>query len=140
MSGPVRVVLVRPWSDRRGGAGCCGGDAAHGVCLERPSESPGHDDSHLLGETYRRLRTELGDRVDVQVASAGNTAYLVPSSFLAVRRRQGLWAGVRAALSSTAHGAVLVDGERIGDLDDLGADGVLKAVAVRLGQAPLGTT
>ncbi len=132
MSEPVRVVLVRPWSDRRGGAGCCGGDAAHGVCLERTAASTGHDDSHLLGLTYQRLRAELGDAVDVQIVSAGNTAYLVPATFRAVRRRRGTWAALRAALTSTAHGVVLVDGDRLGDLAELGSDAVLRAVVGRL--------
>ena len=64
----------------------------------------------------------------MQVVDAANTAFLLPWAFRAVRRRAGLAAGLRAALAATTAGAVLVDGERVGRLDELGPEGVLAAL------------
>ncbi len=80
-----------------------------------------------VAAAWRRLR-EQRPRVDVQVVDAGNTAWLLPWSFREVRRRFGTAAGLRAALRSTTAGAVLVDGVRVGRLEELGPDGVLAAV------------
>ncbi len=127
----VQVVLVRPWTDGRGGGGCCGGEVRDGVCLDghRVAGTPPAVD--LVARTWQRLRAELPE-VDVQLVGAGNTAYLVPSTFRAVRRRAGVLAGLRAAVVSTTAGAVLVDGERVGDLATLGPDGVVAEVLARL--------
>lgn len=129
--GPRRVVLVRPWTDGRGGGGCCGGEVRDGVCLDGdrldPRQDPGHTHEDPVGVAWRLLRARRPD-VDVQVVSAGNTAWLLPWSFREGRRRGGVRSGLRAALRSTTAGAVLVDGERIGLLDDLGPDGVLAAL------------
>ncbi|MBD8870579.1 hypothetical protein [Nocardioides donggukensis] len=122
----TRVVLVRPWVDARAGGGCCGGEVSDGVCLEGTHDTEAVA-SDPVGEAYRRLRAALPD-VDVQVVDAGNTAWLLPSTFRAVRRRAGVAAGLRAAVGSTTAGAVLVDGDRVGDLGDLGPDGVVAAV------------
>jgi hypothetical protein len=129
----VRVVLVRPWTDAHGGAGCCGGSTRDGVCLaDRVGGPHEHDDEvELVGEVFRRLRDELPD-VDVQVVGSNNTAYLLPSAFRAVRSRRGLWAAVREANRATTAGAVLVDGERVGDITALGVGGVLEEVRRRI--------
>lgn len=132
----TRVVLVRPWTDVRGGGGCCGGHVEGGVCLEREqgaAERP--PELALLAETYRRLRQDL-PLLDVQVVSAGNLAYLVPASFVAVRRRRGVLAGLAAASQATTAGAVLVDGARVGDLAELGAEGVVSAVVAEIASRP----
>ncbi len=141
----VRVVLVRPWVDAHGGTGCCGGDARDGICFDgrvdhRPSsratDDPGtapdvDPEVGLVARTYLRLREELPD-VDVQIVGAGNTAYLVPTVFRTVRRRRGTVAALRAVGRSTTAGAVLVDGERVGDVTELGVDGVLAEVRRRV--------
>lgn len=137
VAGPRRVVLVRPWTDGRGGGGCCGGEVRDGICLdgERLAGPPDHAHDDPVGEAWRLLRERRPD-VDVQVVDAGNTAWLLPWSFREVRRRAGAAAGLRAALRATTAGAVLVDGERVGRLDDLGPAGVLAAVsAVHSAQA-----
>jgi hypothetical protein len=123
----TRVVLVRPWVDVRSGGGCCGGDP-EGVCLDRSPTAREHDDgARLLAETYQRLRSELPE-VEVQVVSAGNLAYLLPTTFSAVRRQRGVVAAVREAGRATTAGAVLVEGERVGDIEELGPDGVVALV------------
>lgn len=132
----MRVVLVRPWTDAHAGSGCCTGEARDGICLDRPAVGSvegrhEHDPAVLLaGETFRRLRAELPD-VDVQLVAAANTAYLLPSVFRQVRRRLGLVAALREAARSTTAGAVLIDGHRVGDLAELGVDGVLAEVRAR---------
>lgn len=128
----TQVVLVRPWTDGHGGGGCCGGEVRDGVCLDG-RRAPGGTSPAVdqVAETWRRLRDELPE-VDVQLVDAGNAAYLLPSTFRAVRRRAGVLAGLRAAMGATAAGAVLVDGDRVGDLVDLGPDGVVAEVLARL--------
>lgn len=129
----TRVVLVRPWTDAHGGTGCCSGEPrGSGVCLDRPVAG-GHEhdaETALVGATYARLR-ELPD-VDVQVVGAGNTAYLLPSVFRAVRRRRGTFAALREMNRATTAGSVLVDGERVGALTALGIDGAVDAVRRRV--------
>ena len=118
----TRVVLVRPWTDAHGGTGCCSGEPRDGgVCLDRRVGAGHlHDyDVHVVAETYRLLQAELDD-VDVQIVGAGNTAYLLPTTYRAVRRRAGVLTAVRDAARSTTAGAVLVNGERVGDIADLG--------------------
>lgn len=129
----THVVLVRPWTDAHSGGGCCGGDTTRdGICLDRPDvEAHEHDAAErLVGQTFLRLREELPE-VDVQVVSSGNTAYLLPTTFAAVRRRAGTVAGLRAAARATTAGSVLVDGERVGHLEDLGPDRVVEEVRRR---------
>ncbi len=128
----MRIVLVRPWTDAHGGGGCCGGDARDGVCFDGrvDGQRRDHADAELVGAAFRRLREELPE-ADVQVVGAGNTAYLIPSSFRAVLRRRGVLAAVREANRATSPGAVLVDGERIGDLATLGVDGLVGEVRRR---------
>lgn len=130
----VRVVLVRPWADAHGGTGCCGGEARDGVCFDGRVDGVRHTDAEteLLAEAYLRLREELPG-VDVQIVGAGNTAYLLPSVFGAVRRRRGTWAALRATNRATTAGSVLVDGERVGDVRALGVSGVLEQVRRALG-------
>jgi hypothetical protein len=133
---PVRVVLVRPWVDAQAGGGCCSGDTRAAIALDHPVCGVlGADaEAHLVGRTYRLLRERLPG-VDVQVVSVSNTAYLVPSAYRAARRRSGRWQALRAATRATTAGAVLVDGERIGDVEELGPEGVLAAVRGRLPSA-----
>ncbi len=130
---PARIVLVRPWTDAHAGGGCCSADPHHGVTLERTAASRGHVDpvAALVGEVYRRLRAAHPE-ADVQVVSPSNTAYLLPSTFRAVRRRSGVLTALREAARSTTAGAVLVDGVRLGDIEALGVDGVLRSVEDRL--------
>jgi hypothetical protein len=128
-----RVVLVRPWTDAHGGGGCCSGEARDGVCLDRRVDGPAtHDpETHLVAEAYRRVRRDLPE-VDVQLVSVNNSAYLLPTAFGAVRRRRGLLAALRETNRATTAGSVLVDGERVGDVADLGPEGVVEAVRGRL--------
>ncbi len=139
----MRVVLVRPWTDAHAGDGCCSGDPRYGVVLEprlddsAPAGHHHHDEQAvreppaLVGEVYRRLRLEHPE-VDVQVVGSSNTAYLLPSTFRAVRRRSGVLAALREANRATTAGAVLVEGERVGDIETLGVDGVLREVRARM--------
>ena len=132
----TRVVLVRPWRDARVGSSCCGGDARHGVCFDERVDSS--TDEHraerdLVAQTYLRLREELPD-VDVQIVGAENTPYLVPTVFRAAYRRRGVRAALRDVNKATTAGSVLVDGERVGDVITLGADGVVTEVRTRVAQ------
>lgn len=123
------VVLVRPWTDGRGGGGCCGGEVRDRVCLDGdrlPGASHGHQHDPVAA-AWRLLRNRRPD-VDVQVVDAGNIVWLLPWSFREVRGRDGVVAGLRAALRSTTAGAVLVDGRRVGRIPDLGPHGVLSVV------------
>ncbi len=128
----LRVVLVRPWTDAHGGTGCCSGEARDGICFDARVDGAGTHDPEvdLVARTYLTLRAELPD-VDVQIVGAGNTAYLLPSVFRAVRRRRGTVAALREVNRATTAGAVLVDGERVGDVGALGTDGVLAEVRRR---------
>lgn len=125
----THVVLVRPWTDAHGGTGCCSGEARDGICLDRRLDAAhGHDaEVGLVAETYLRLRAELPE-VDVQIVAAGNSAYLLPSVFRSVRRRRGTMAALREMNRATTAGSVLIDGERLGDVVELGIDGVVAAV------------
>ena len=131
----LNVVLVRPWTDAHGGTGCCSGDARDGICFDGRVDGPHEHDAEvdLVAQTYLRLCDELPD-VDVQIVGANNTAYLLPTVFRAVRRRRGALAGLREMNRATTAGSVLVDGERIGDVLDLGADGVVAEVHRRAAQ------
>ena len=130
----MRVVLVRPWTDAHGGTGCCSGDARDGICFDGRVDGPHERDAEvgLVGEIYLRLRNELPE-VDVQIVGANNTAYLLPSVFRAVRRRLGLLVALRETNRATTASAILVDGEKVGDVTVLGADGVLEEVRRRVG-------
>ena len=88
-----------------------------------------------MGEVYRRLRREHPD-VDVQVVGSSNTAYLLPSTFRAVRRSRGVLGALREATRSTTAGSLLVDGIRVGDVETLGVEGVLREVGSRLTSTP----
>lgn len=127
------VVLVRPWTDAHGGTGCCSGDAPDGICLDGRVEGPREHDVEvdLVAGVYLRLREELAG-VDVQIVGANNTAFLLPSVFRSVRSRRGVVAALREMNRATTAGSVLVDGERIGDVLDLGPDGVLMEVRRRV--------
>ncbi|MGN6576418.1 MAG: hypothetical protein ACTHKG_12080 [Nocardioides sp.] len=129
----VRVVLVRPWTDARGGGGCCSGHAPDGICVEGlggDGSRTRDDEADVVAASYLRLREQLPD-VDVQLVAAGNTAYLLPSVFRSVRRRRGSLAALRETNRATTAGSVLVDGERVGDILALGPDGVVAEVRRR---------
>lgn len=126
----THVVLVRPWADAHAGSGCCGGDPRHGVCIERDGRDHADHETLALGEVFRTLRAVLPE-VDVQVVAASNAAYLLPTVYRSVRTRTGWMSALRHAVQATSVGAVLVDGERVGDIRDLGPDGVLEAVRAR---------
>lgn len=128
----VSVVLVRPWTDAHGGTGCCSGDARDGICFDGRVDGPREHDAEvgLVAQTYLHLREALPG-VDVQIVGASNTAYLLPSVFRAVRRRRGPLAALRELNRATTAGSVLVDGERVGDVLDLGPDGVVAEVRRR---------
>jgi hypothetical protein len=133
----LRVVLVRPWTDSHGGSGCCSGESRDGICFEGRVDGPHEHDAEvgLVSQAYLRLRTELPD-ADVQLVSANNSAYLLPSVFRAVRRKRGLLAALRETNRATTAGAVLVDGERVGDVAALGPDGVVAEVRRRADRLP----
>jgi hypothetical protein len=130
-----RVVLVRPWTDAHGGAGCCGGDARDGVCFDGRVDGPHERDSEvdLVALAYRRLREEL-PYADVQIVSVTNTAWLLPTVFRAVLRRRGLKAALRETNRATTAGSVLVDGVRVGHVAELGPDGVEAVVRRAVGE------
>lgn len=127
-----RVVLVRPWTDGHGGGGCCGGEVRDGIALDGSRLAPSVDHGHgpapadVVGEVWRAVRAAL-PAVDVQVVSAGNP-WLAAHVLRAVRRHDGLGAGLRAALGSSAAGSVLVDGRRVADLETDPVDVVVEAV------------
>jgi hypothetical protein len=133
----TRVVLVRPWTDAHGGSGCCSGESRDGICFDGRVDGPHEHDAEvgLVSQAYLRLRAELPD-ADVQLVSANNSAYLLPSVFRTVRRKRGLLAALRETNRATTAGAVLVDGERVGDVTALGADGVVAEVRRRVDRLP----
>ncbi len=133
----TRVVVVRPWTDAHGGSGCCSGESRDGVCFDGRVDGPHEHDAEvgLVSQAYLRLRAELPD-ADVQLVSANNSAYLLPSVFRTVRRKRGLLAALRETNRATTAGAVLVDGERVGDVTALGPDGVVAEVRRRVDRLP----
>jgi hypothetical protein len=135
----VSVVLVRPWTDAHGGAGCCGGDARDGICLDGPVDGPHEHDAEagLVAQTYLLLREQLPG-VDVQIVGSSNTAFLLPTVFRSVRRRRGTLAALREMNRATTGGSVLMDGERVGDVTVLGPTGVVAEVRRRLAAAATG--
>jgi hypothetical protein len=133
----VRVVLVRPWTDAHGGTGCCGGDARDGICFEGRVDGPREHDPEVgtVAETYLRLRDAVPE-ADVQIVGADNTAYLLPSVFLSVRRRRGTWAALKEANRATTAGSLLIDGDRVGDVRQMGIEAVVSEVSRRAAGAP----
>jgi len=129
----MRVVLVRPWTDAHAGGGCCGGEVRDGVCLDgRRDKDEGADaEVGLMAQTYLRLQRDLPE-VDVQIVGVDNTVYLLPSVFRALRAQHGVLAALRGMNRATTAGAVLVDGESVGDLTALGVEGALDEVRRRL--------
>jgi hypothetical protein len=133
----TQVVLIRPWTDARAGGGCCSAEVRDGVAPGVSATPHCHDEADVVGATYRLLRRERPD-VDVQVVGAGNTLWLLPTVFRAVRRREGAVAAVGAALRANRAGAVIVDGDAAGDIEDLGPEGVLlRLTGGRPGRADL---
>lgn len=132
----VRVVLVRPWTDAHGGTGCCGGDARDGICFEGRIDGPREHDAEVgaVAEAYLRLRAEVPE-VDVQIVGADNTAYLLPSVFRAVRRRRGTWAALKEANRATTAGSLLIDGDWVGDVQQMGIEAVVREVSRRAASA-----
>ena len=130
---PTRVVLIRPWTDAHGGSGCCSGDSRDGICFDGRVDGPREHDAEVgaVAEAYLRLRAEL-PYVDVQIVSLNNTAFLLPTVFRSVRRRHGVLRALRETNRATTAGSVLVDGERIGDVAQMGADAVVAAVRDRV--------
>lgn len=127
-----RVVLVRPWTDGHGGGGCCGGEVRDGIALDGSRLAPPVDHDHapapadVVGEVWRAVRQAL-PAVDVQVVSAANP-WLTAHVLRAVRRHDGLVAGLRAAAGSSSAGSVLVDGRRVADLESDPVEAVVEAV------------
>ena len=130
---PTRVVLVRPWTDAHGGSGCCSGDSRDGICFDGRVDGPREHDAEVgaVAQAYLRLRAEL-PYVDVQIVSLNNTAFLLPTVFRSVRRRHGVLRALRETNRATTAGSVLVDGERIGDVAQMGADAVVASVRDRV--------
>ena len=127
------MVLVRPWLDAHPGSGCCSADPRGSIDGSLAAAVPVEHGAatRILAAAYLRLRDRFPD-VDVQIVSASNTAYLLPATYAAARRRGGVLASLRACLRAPTAGALLLDGERLGDVTDLGPDGVAVAVATRL--------
>ncbi len=128
----VRVVLVRPWTDAHGGTGCCSGETRDGICFEGRVDGPREHDAEVgtVAQAYLRLRAEVPE-VDVQIVGVDNTAYLLPSVFRAVRRRRGAWAALKEANRATTGGSLLIDGDRIGDVQQMGIQAVVTEVRRR---------
>jgi len=84
-----------------------------------------------MAQTYLRLQRDLPE-VDVQIVGVDNTVYLLPSVFRALRAQHGVLAALRGMNRATTAGAVLVDGESVGDLTALGVEGALDEVRRRL--------
>ncbi len=129
-----RVLLLRPWVDAHAGSGCCSGDARDAIGLELRAGGPVEHPhaTRVLAQAYRQVRELLPD-VDVQIVSAGNTVYLLPTVLRGLRRGGGPRAALRRANQATRPGSLLVDGDYVGDVVDLGADGVVRVVRERLG-------
>lgn len=129
----MRVVLVRPWTDAHAGGGCCGGEVRDGVCLDgrRDNDKGADAEVGLMAQTYLRLQRDMPE-VDVQIVGVDNTVYLLPSVFRALRAQHGVLAALRGMNRATTAGAVLVDGESVGDLTALGVEGALDEVRRRL--------
>jgi hypothetical protein len=128
-----RVVLVRPWVDAHVGSGCCSGDPRGPIAVDPAHAAPVEHDAatRIAAAAYRLLRERFPD-LDVQIVSASNTVYLLPATYAASRRRGGVLSSVGDTLRAPTAGAVLVDGERVGDVVDLGPVGVVEAVGARL--------
>lgn len=132
----TRVVLVRQWRiTSLSGGGCCSVDAAGVRDAPRPQVREAHEDGEhdSVATAYRMLRERLPD-VDVQVVTADNTGFLLPATYGRARARLGRLAAIREAVRSTTAGAVLVDGQFVGEIDQLGATGVLREVTARKGR------
>lgn len=134
-----RVVLVRPWVDAHGGAGCCSGDTRSSIGLDEPVTAPVEHvhSTRVVGRSYERLRAALPE-VDVQIVSSSNTVYLLPRALRAAGRGDGLRAALRRANQATRPGSLLVDGEYVGDVEELGPEGVVAAVRERIGLSSAG--
>lgn len=112
-----RVLLVREWDSQHSGSGCCGrlgGEA----CDVGDASTYAHTRHQMeeMGEIYRALRQEFGDRIDVTVVDPRNTIWIVPSIYRDARRagasrRQAAHA-VRRGVS---YAAVVVDGRVVSD-------------------------
>ncbi len=98
----------------------------------RPVDQP--HDTRVVGRAYTQLREELPE-IDVQIVSASNTAYLLPTVLRSARRGDGLRAALSRANQATRPGSLLVDGTYAGDVVELGPDGVVAAVRARLAVA-----
>jgi hypothetical protein len=134
---PGRVVLVRPWSDARTGSGCCGGEPDGPIAVDHVHQPPAERDAatRITARCYLLLRERFPE-LDVQIVSSGNMAYLLPATYAAARHRVGVMASLRACIQAPTAGALLVDGERVGDLVDLGPEGTARLVAARLASGP----
>lgn len=134
----MQVILVRPWRSASISGGCCSA-APDSVALEgrsgdrgtsHPTTSadracPGSMDP--VAQTYRLLRSRIPG-VDVQMTTADNTLFLLPATFRAARRKHGWWEAARQATRSTTAGAVIIDGDVAGDIEDMGPEAVLDKV------------
>ena len=138
----VRVVVVRPWVDGRGGGGCCGGEVRDGIAppplardsgRHHPTDGHAHVHEHIdaTTEVYRRLRADHPG-IDIQVTPANNV-WLLGWAFRRVRASHGpLLRGAGAAAVAMRPGAVLVDGVAVAQIDE-GSDRVSSAVSQALG-------
>lgn len=135
-TGP-RVVLIRPWVDVHAGTACCSGQPRDALALDGRVGGSVETvaEAWRTAECYQLLRRELPE-VDVQLVSLSNTAYLLPWAFRARVRHAGVREAVRASLRAPTAGAVLVDGEVVGTVQQLGPAGVLAAVRAAV-HAPL---
>jgi hypothetical protein len=128
-----RVVLVRPWVDAHAGGGCCSGDTRDAIGLDRHAAGAVEHPyaTRVLGQAYTRLRRDLPD-VDVQIVSSSNTVYLLPSVWRARRVGERLRTTLKRANQATRPGSLLVDGDYVGDVADLGPGGVVDVVRARV--------
>lgn len=132
-----RVILVREWDSQHTGSGCCGNLGG-----KHAEIGDGRDFAHCrarmegMGAVYRALRSEFGDRIEIEIVDPRNTAWLVPAIWRDARRHgAGVMDAFRALRAGTANGAIVCDGRVLSTgeppLPDDAVDAVLDALAGR---------
>jgi len=95
------------------------------VCLDHgPAVESASGSVDEFTTTYRQVAASV-PAADIQVVSATNTAYLLPWAYRSARMRCGRFAALRLAMRATVPGAAIVDGLPVGDVETLGADGII---------------
>jgi hypothetical protein len=110
-----RIVLVREWDAGATGSGCCGRvGGSHHDLGSAEDFSRSRRVMHEVGEVYRRLRSDLGGSVPIEIVDPRNTAWIVPVVYRDARRRgMRRLDALREVNRATAQPAVIVDGRAI---------------------------